>query len=183
MQGVSSLEEDPSGNFTKGGWAMPFWEGVMAQVQEEAMAEPYDMLFGRKTYQMFDANRPKGEDCNPVADMMNKATKYVITSHLSNSDWENTTILSGNAVAEIKQLKAQEGPLIQIHGSWELIQTLLAHDLIDEFRLWTFPIILGSGKRLFAQGDIPKNLDLQKSQNSENGVVMSFYQRPTVSKI
>jgi len=175
MQGPSSPEENPSGQFTRGGWATDYWEDVMAQVRQEAMAKPYDILFGRKTYELFAAHWPNAGDDNPVAKMMNNATKYVASSTLTTLEWKNSTLLTGDMVSEVSRLKEQDGPLLQIHGSWQLIQTLLAHRLIDEFRLWTFPVVVGSGKRLFGQDTPPTPLKLVKTAPCPNGAVMSIY--------
>ncbi len=175
MQGPSSPEVDPSGQFTRGGWAADYWEDVMAQVRQEAMAKPYDILFGRKTYELFAAHWPNAGDDNPVAKMMNNATKYVASSTLTTLEWKNSTLLTGDIVSEVSRLKEQDGPLLQIHGSWQLIQTLLAHELIDEFRLWTFPVVVGSGRRLFDQGTALTQLKLVKTAPCVNGAVMSIY--------
>jgi len=181
MQGVSSPDEDPSGGFTQGGWAAPYWDGVMDQVRSEAMSEPYDMLFGRKTYEMFAAYWPNLSSEDPEARRMNEAAKYVISSTLQRLAWQNTVLVSGDVVEEVARLKERDGPLLQVHGSWALIQALLAADLIDEFRLWTFPVVLGAGKRLFGDGLMPRTLRLKKSAPSGNGVVMTVYRRDQAS--
>ncbi len=178
MQGPGSPEEDPSGGFTQGGWAANYWDEVMQQVMAEAMADPYDLLLGRKTYDIFAAHWPEAGDNNPVAKMLNSASKFVATTSTQNDiEWQNTTRITGDVAAEVSRLKAQDGPLLQVHGSCELIQTLLSHDLIDEFRLWTFPVVLGSGKCLFSQGAVPAELTLVKSETTSNGVVMGIYRR------
>jgi len=177
MQAPGAPEEDTSGGFRNGGWASSYWGEVMDQVRREAMAEPYDILLGRKTYQMFASHWPNESDDNSVAKLMNRATKYVATSTLGEVGWRNTVAISGDIAAEVSRLKNAEGPLIQIHGSSELIQTLLANDLIDEFRLWTFPVVVGTGKRLFSDGTIPKDLQLVKSDITSSGVVMGIYRR------
>ena len=142
----------------------------MAQVGREAMAEPYDVLFGRNTYDMFAAHA--GAD-HP----MNSLTKIVATSRPDNLTWANSLAISGDVPAEVERLKQQQGRLLQVHGSCGLVQTLLAHDLVDEFRLWTFPVLAGGGKRLFGSGTVPCDLELIKTGNTENGVVMSIYRR------
>jgi len=163
---------DGVSEFTNG-WAKPHWENVMEQVEREAMSAPYDVLLGRKTYDSFAAYFPSlGED-NP----MNKATKYVATSNPNELEWKNSKGISRDVVAEISRLKKQDGPLIQVHGSSQLIQTLLSHDLVDEFRLWTFPVLVGTGKRLFGKGVLPMPLKLVKSETGPSGVIMSIYRR------
>jgi len=170
MQGVGRQDEDRSGDFTQGGWAMPYWDEVMAQVTTEAMTAPYDMLFGRKTYDLFASSQTGNA-------AMDRAMKYVVTSTPETLSWENSAALGGDLVGEIMRLKQMDGPLLQVHGSWQLIQGLLKHDLIDEFRLWTFPLLLGSGKRLFEDG-VPASLRLSKTEPCDNGVVMTIYRRP-----
>ncbi|NIA71107.1 dihydrofolate reductase [Pelagibius litoralis] len=173
MQSPKLPEEDPSGGFRHGGWADPHWDGVMEQVGKEAMAAPYDLLLGRKTYALFAPHFSAAGDENP----MNSARKYVATSTLTRLDWNNSVALTGDIAKAVSGLKNQEGPLLQVHGSWQLIQTLLVHDLIDEFRLWTFPVIVGPGKRLFGEGAIPKNLTLLKADTTATGATMSIYRR------
>ena len=175
MQSQTSPEEDPSGGFTGGGWAADYWEGVMAKVKEEAMATPYDILFGRKTYELFAAFWPQAGADNPEARMMNAARKYVATNSLTELEWQNSIVVSGDIPSEVVRLKGQDGPLIQIHGSGALIRSLLAANLIDELRLWTFPVIAGAGRRLFAVEGMPERLQLKKTAACANGVVMSIY--------
>ncbi len=175
MQGPGSPEEDPSGGFVGGGWAAPYWEEVMAQVWDEAMAAPYDILFGRKTYEIFAGYWPKSGEDNPVSAKMNAARKYVVTNTLDRFDWANSEPVRGDAVEAVGDLKKQDGPLLQVHGSGGLIQSLLAADLIDELRLWTFPVVVGSGRRLFGDVTVPSTLRLTKSAACANGAVMSVY--------
>ena len=177
MQAPRMPEEDRSGNFERGGWATSYWEGVMEQVQREAMAAPYDMLFGRKTYELFAGHWPNESDGNPVAKIMNSARKYVATATATDLSWANSEILSGDVATAVATLKAQDGPLIQVHGSCNLIQTLISADLIDEYRLWTFPVVVGGGKRLFNSGRPKGDLTLVKSKAASNGVVMGIYER------
>ena len=176
MQAPVKPEEDPSGGFTRGGWCVAYWDEVMAQVTEEAMAAPYDLLLGRKTYESFAVHWPKAEN-DPLADKLNSATKFVATSTLRELEWKNSVRLTGDIAAEVSRLKDQDGPLLQVHGSWQLIQTLLSHELIDEFRLWTFPLLVGPGKRLFGEGTRPTNLTLVRTRTTRNGVTMSIYRR------
>ena len=176
MQAPGHADEDPSGGFKHGGWSVDFWDEVMAQVFEEAMADPYDLLLGRKTYESFAGHWPNVENV-PHADKLNNATKFVVTSTLSKLEWQNSLPITGDIASEISRLKDQDGPLLQIHGSWQLIQTLLSHGLIDEFRLWTFPLLVGPGKRLFGQDTRPVDLTLVKTKTTPNGVIMSFYSR------
>ena len=174
MQAPAMPEEDRSNGFSAGGWAAPFWDGVMPRVERLAMSKPYDMLFGRKTYDLFAGHWPNAPKSN-LSDRMNAARKYVVTSSPDNLTWENSYPVSGDVVAGLKALKRQDGPLLQVHGSGQLIQTLLAHDLIDEFRLWTFPVVVGSGKRLFEPGCGLHRFGLKASEDCGNGVTMGIY--------
>jgi len=180
MQSPTSPEEDPSGGFTQGGWATPYWEQVMPQVFAEAMSEPYDLLFGRQTYDVFSAHWPHMPDSDPVAARLNSARKYVVTNSATHPlHWRRSIRISGDIASRIAALKAADGPLLQVHGSCQLIQTLLQHDLIDELRLWTFPVSVGGGKRLFGDGLAPVALKLIRADATTNGVVMSIYRRRT----
>ena len=177
MQAPGAPDEDPSNGFAHGGWARNCWDDVMEQVIREAMDAPYDLLLGRKTYEMFAASfRDAGED-NPVANKLNNATKFVVTSTLSKLEWKNSVRITGDIAAEVSRLKGQDGPLLQVHGSWQLIQALLSHELVDEFRLWTFPVVVGSGKRLFSHGTVSTGLTLIKADTCSTGAVMSIYRR------
>ncbi len=173
MQSPKLQEEDPSDGFRHGGWADPHWDGVMEQVEKEAMAVPYDILLGRKTYELFAPHFSVAGKEHP----MNSAKKFVATSTLTKLDWNNAVILAGDVATEVSRLKNQEGPLLQVHGSWQLIQTLLSNDLIDEFRIWTFPVVVGAGKRLFGEGAIPKKLTLLKANTTSTGATMSIYRK------
>ena len=181
MQAPAQREEDTSGGFTRGGWAVPYWSEVMDQVEEEAMAQPFDLLFGRRTYELFAAHWPNVED-SPHADKLNNARKYVATTTLSRLDWRHSTPINGDVAAKVARLKEQEGPLLQVHGSSTLIQTLLSHDLVDELRLWTFPVVTGFGKRLFGEGALPTGWALERSKCTSDGVVMSIYRRARDSR-
>ncbi|MCP5080983.1 MAG: dihydrofolate reductase [Alphaproteobacteria bacterium] len=170
MQAPKMPEEDWSGGFDQGGWADPYWDEVMELVGREAMAEPYDALFGRKTFDMFAAH---ASDDHP----MNSFKKIVATSKSDELGWQNSTAITGDIPAEVARLKQQDGPLLQVHGSWQLIQTLLSHDLVDELRLWTFPLVAGRGKRLFERGSVASKFSLVKTDNTSNGVIMGIYRR------
>jgi len=171
MQGVKLPDEDTSNGFDLGGWVNKYFDEVMEQVKEEAMSAPFDMLLGRKTYELF-AKYNSG-DSHPFTGL----TKYVVTNSLNKLHWKNSIPISGNIVDKIAKLISEDGPLLQVQGSWELINTLLVNDLVDEFRLWTFPVILGRGKRLFDQCNYLDNLSLKKTKVTNNGVIMSIYQR------
>ncbi len=147
----------------------------MAQVMREAMNEPYDLLLGRTTYDMFASNFPNAPDDNPVAQKLNNAKKYVVTSADQPLEWKNSIQITGDIATEIARIKAEDGPLLQVHGSWQLIQLLLAKDLVDELRLWTFPVVVGSGKRLFGGDSNHSSFALTKSEPCPSGAVMGIY--------
>lgn len=172
MQAPKMPEEDRSGGFEGGGWADPYWYEVMQLVAKEAMAEPYDVLFGRNTFDRFSAHA--GDD-HP----MHHFRKYVVTSKPDTIGWHNATAITDDTVAQINQLKQQQGLLLQVHGSHALIQLLLEHDLVDELRLWTFPVVLGSGKRLFTDGTSPAQFQLYKTDRTHHGVIMGLYAKGT----
>lgn len=180
MQTPSVPEENFSGDFTQGGWANECWAEVMEQVGREAMAEPYNLLLGKTTYELFASSFSNAGNDNPTAEKLNDAKKYVVTSSLKELQWKNSQKISGDIPVEISRLKEQDGPLLQVHGSWQLIQTLLTNELIDEFRLWTFPVVVGSGKRLFADGAVPTSLKLTKFETCPCGAFMNFW-RPAQS--
>ena len=173
MQAPGGPEEDPSGGFEQGGWSVNYWDEVLEQAIGEGMARPFDLLLGRKTYEIFAAHWPYAD--GPAADRLNSATKHVASRTLERLDWSNSTLIEGEVATAVAQLKAENGPELQVHGSWELIQTLLAHDLIDEFRLWIFPVVVGPGKRLFGEGTLPRGFTLVESSASTSGVIIATY--------
>ena len=175
MQAPGGPEEDPSGGFTLGGWLVSYWDDGMQKRLGESMSRPFDLLLGRKTYEIWAAFWPYADDS--FAAPINRATKYVASRTLDRVDWQNSQLLRGDVAAAVRELKREQGPEIQIWGSGNLIQTLLQHDLIDEFRLWFFPLLLGKGKRLFADGVIPAGLKLAESTISSTGVIITRYDR------
>ena len=176
MQGPGGPEEDPTGGFTHGGWSVNYWDDLMGQAMGEAMSRPFDLLLGRKTYEIFAAHWPHATD-EPGAGVLNGATKHVASRTLNAVEWQNSILLEGEVAEAVVRLKEEAGPEIQVHGSGNLIQTLLEHDLVDEYRLWIFPVVLGTGKRLFAEGAIPRGLKLVDSKTSTTGVLIATYER------
>lgn len=171
MQSPKFADEDPSGGFTLGGWAEPCWDDVMQNVGQIAMSQPYDVLLGRSTYDSFAPNF-SGSD-SPL----DRGTKYVVSTRPIETVWEPTIQIRQDAVSAIAKLKEEDGPLLQVHGSHGLIQLLLEHQLIDEYRIWTFPVILGAGKRLFGSGTVPANLILEQTAGLSSGAIMSVYRK------
>jgi len=174
MQGPGGPTEDTSGNFTYGGWTVPYFDEFLGTVMAEQMGRPIDLLLGRKTFEIFASYWPQHVEDGPE---INNATKYVVSNTLTTHEWKKSVFLKGNVADEIKKLKAQDGPDLQVHGSAELIQTLLEHDLVDEFWLKIFPVTLGTGKRLFEQGTIPAAFTLVDSKTSPSGVIIATLKR------
>jgi dihydrofolate reductase len=173
MQAPGGPDEDPTGGFELGGWGASYFDDEMlGQVAESA---PYELLLGRGTYEIFAAHWPYDE--GPIADQLNSTRKHVASTTLDRLDWNNSTLIRGDVADCVRKLKSQDGPEIQVHGSPGLIQTLLEHDLIDEYRLWIFPVVIGTGKRFFGDGTIPAGLKLVDSKVSKTGVTINTYQR------
>ena len=178
MQAPGGPEEDTSGGFKYGGWTAPFWDEFGHNTMVAQMSKNFDLLLGRKTYDIFAAYWPLAENNKgPIAAGLNRATKYVATHRPVDSNWEKTVRIGDNAVAEIKKLKTGDGPELQVHGSGNLIQTLLKHDLVDELWLKTFPVTLGPGKKLFAEGTTAAAFELVESATSPSGVIVANYKR------
>src|SRR6059036_1796318 len=148
----------------------------MGKVMAGQMGHPYDLLLGRKTYEIFAAYWPNAKDV-PGADGLNKARKYVVSKTPRKLDWNNSVLVTGNIPEEIRKLKRQDGPELQVHGSSNLIQTLLKHDLIDEFWLKIFPVTIGHGKRLFGNDTIPASFKLLETKTSTTSVITANYRR------
>ncbi|MDQ4145194.1 MAG: dihydrofolate reductase family protein [Actinomycetota bacterium] len=176
MQAPGGPEEDRSGGFTHGGWSVNYWDDKMMSVMDEYMGKPSELLLGRRTYEIFAAHWPHVTD-DPAADALNAARKHVASRTLEKVEWQNSTLIEGDVADYVRKLKEQPGPEIQVHGSGNLVQTLLAHHLVDELRVWTFPLLLGTGKRLFAEGTIAAGLKLVDTKTSTTGVVISTYDR------
>jgi len=174
MQSPGGPEEDPSNGFIHGGWAMPFLDDALTQGIRETIAGEFDMLLGRRTYEIFAAYWPNQSD-NPIGKAFNKATKYVVTRTLDQLDWEHSQHIGGDVVDEIRRLKSSDGPALHIWGSSELLQTLIAADLVDEYRNWVFPLVLGEGKRLFENGVPPRGLSLVATRSTSRGVLLNTY--------
>jgi dihydrofolate reductase len=176
MQAPGGPEEDPAGGFKFGGWTFHHWDEVMGEAMGATFNAPFDLLLGRKTYDIFAAHWPYADSSDPIAKSFNAVRKYVATRSDQPLTWNNSVALRDGA-AEVAKLKQQDGPTLLIQGSSELIQTLLANDLIDEFRLLVFPVLLGKGKKLFGNGTLPVGLKLLESKASSTGVIMSTYVR------
>jgi len=175
MQAPGAPEEDTSGDFKYGGWTFSYFDEEAGKLMGEQMGRSFDLLLGRKTYDIFAGYWPqhKGE----IGDPLNNATKYVVSGSSPKLEWEKSVLIEGDVVAKLKELKQQDGPMLQVHGSGNMIQTLLKNDLVDELWLKIFPITLGSGKRLFAEGTMPAGFELVESTITPKGVIFANYKR------
>ncbi len=175
MQAPGGPGEDDSGGFEYGGWSVTYWDDLMGQVMAEATSKPFAMVLGRTTYDIMAAFWPTAPE-EAGGKVFNEATKYVASHRPLTLEWENTVLIEGDAAEGFAALKEQDGPELQVHGSGNLIQTLMRNGLVDEYRLWVFPVVLGTGKRLFADGAIPSALRLVDSKVSSTGVVIGTYE-------
>jgi len=175
VQAPGGPGEDDSGGFAFGGWAHPYWDDVLDQTMAQVMGVPFDLVLGRRTYDVFAAywpNAPEEAGGKPL----NDATKYVASRGAPSLTWDRSVQIEGDVAEGVARLKQEDGPELQVHGSGGLIQTLMANSLIDQYRLWVFPVVLGTGKRLFADGTIPSALHLTDSTVSTTGVVIGTYE-------
>jgi dihydrofolate reductase len=175
MQAPGGPEEDESGGFAYGGWSVHYWDKQMRQVMTEAMSAPFDLLLGRRTYDIFAGYWPHAPE-EAGSKPLNDATKYVVSRSRPTQEWEKSVLIEGDAADGIAELKKGEGPELQVHGSGNLIKTLMRHNLVDQYRLWVFPLVIGSGKRLFSDGTIPSALKLVDSKVFATGVVIGTYE-------
>ena len=175
MQAPGGPGEDDSGGFAHGGWSMTYWDERMGDVMGQSMSTPFDLVLGRATYDIFAAYWPTASE-EDGAKTLNDATKYVASRGRPTLEWSRSVLIEGDAAEGVAALKREDGPEMQVHGSGNLIQTLMRHSLVDRYRLWVFPIVLGSGKRLFAEGTIPAALRLVDSTVSTTGVVIGTYE-------
>jgi dihydrofolate reductase len=178
MQAPGGPKEDPTRGFKLGGWVVPHMDDVLGQAIGEMLSEPYDLLLGRKTYEIFAAHWPyaEGGDDAVIAKQFNSITKYVATRSSMELTWRGSIALH-DAATDVARLRKENGPVLLTQGSSELIQTLLAHDLIDEIRVFMFPIVLGAGKKLFADGAKPAAFKLVDSKVTPSGVMIGHYER------
>lgn len=174
MQAPGGPTEDMSGGFKYGGWTVPYFDDFCGKIMEEQMSRPFELLLGRKTYDIFASYWPQHAADWPG---VNKTAKYVASRSPRRLDWENSILLSGDLAAEVKKLKQADGPELQVHGSGDLVQTLFKHDLVDELWLKLFPVTLGAGKRLFGEGAIPAAFKMTGSAVSPRGVIFANYAR------
>jgi dihydrofolate reductase len=175
MQAPGGAEEDPSNGFAYGGWAMGFMDDTLAEVIQGTIAGAFDMLLGRRTYEIFASYWPSQDDAMGIAKAFNKATKYVATRHRDPLSWKNSQHIGPDPADGVRQLKASDGPELHIWGSSDLLQTLIAADLVDEHRFWVVPVVLGKGKRLFENGAPARRLALAETRSTSKGVLLNTY--------
>ena len=178
MQAPGGPDEDRDGGFQHGGWLVPYFDEKFVEIMTEWTKRAGAFLLGRKTYEMFAASWPKSTDpADEIAAALNTRPKFVASRTLDATNWNNSHLLKGDISEEIAKLKAQDGGEIQVHGSSDLLQTLLKHNLVDTLRIWQFPVVIGTGKRLFGVGTIPGSLRLVETQQTGTGAVLHVYER------
>lgn len=175
MQAPGAADEDTEGGFQHGGWQRPYFDDVLGATAAEGMAETDAYLFGRKTYEKMAAYWPTAPEDDPYGRHMNSTPKYVASRRLQDVEWQNSTLIEGDVAEEVARLKEQPGKNIAVLGSGDLVQTLLEHDLVDEFFLAVYPLVLGSGKRLFRDSDEVRKLRLVDSKPTGTGGVILTY--------
>ncbi len=176
MQAPGGPEEDSAGGFAHGGWSFNYWDELMSTTMEGIMQLPFELLLGKRTYEIFAAFWPHTENDPVVADKFNSTRKYVVSHTPMDLTWKNSFLITNDAVAEIKKLKEEDRPDLWVHGSGNLIQTLLAHGLIDRMLVWTYPVTVGGGKRLFAEGAQAAGFKLVDGKISPGGVIIATYE-------
>jgi len=176
VQAPGGPTEDTSGGFAYGGWSVNYWDEIMGAVMKGFMSISFELLLGKNTYEIFAAYWPHTKEDAVVADLFNATKKYVVSEKYFEPSWQNSTCITGEVVKEIKKLKAEDGPDLWVHGSGNLIQTLLKYHLIDRMYLWIFPVTVGGGKRLFAEGTQAEGFKLIESKFSTTGVIIATYE-------
>ncbi len=178
MQAPGGPDEDRDGGFEHGGWLVPYFDEKFVEIMTEWTKQAGAFLLGRKTYEIFAASWPNATDpADETAAALNTRPKFVASRTLEAIEWNNSHLLKGDVAEEVAKLKAQEGGEIQVHGSSDLLQTLLRHNLVDTLRIWQFPVVIGTGKRLFGEGTIPRSFRLVDSQMNATGAVLHVYER------
>jgi len=175
IQAPGGPGEDEDEGFPYGGWSVHHWDDRMGQVMSDFMSTPFDLVLGRKTYDIFAAFWPQASE-EEGAGPLNRATKYVASRGKPDLSWEKSVLLEGDAADAVAALKQTDGPDLQVHGSADLLQTLTRDGLVDEYRVWTFPVLIGTGKRLFAGGTVPRTLKLTDCVTATTGVLIATYQ-------
>ena len=173
MQAPGGPDEDPADGFAFGGWVFPLWDETLGEAMSALFEAPFDLLLGRRTYDIFSAYWPHQDD--PIAERFNAVTKFVATSSDEPLAWHGSVALRGDVTGEIRRLKQQDGPNLLVQGSSVLLHSLFAESLVDELTVLTFPVVLGTGKKLFDEGSAPGSLKLVDSRTSSKGVIIARY--------
>jgi dihydrofolate reductase len=176
MQAPGGPDEDRDGGFSHGGWMFGYWDDAGSSTMDGFMRQPFELLLGRRTYDIFAAYWPKATTDQSIAKPFNRTRKYVVSHGRPQLSWNNSTLVTGDVVGEIRKLKEMDAPDLWVHGSAKLIQTLLANGLVDVMHLWILPVTLGPGKRLFAEGTRPEGFKLIASKVSATGVIIASYE-------
>jgi dihydrofolate reductase len=178
MQAPGGPEEDPTGGFKFGGWTAPHWDAVIAEAMGDSLSASFDLLLGRKTYDIFAAHWPYAPKDDPIGPLFDRINKYVATRNPAfRTTWQNSHVLGGDAIAAVKALKSEDGPDLLTQGSTEFLKALFENDLVDEINVFSFPVILGKGKRLFGDASFPRALTLIGSHTTDSGIVIARYAR------
>ena len=178
MQAPGGPDEDREGGFEHGGWMVPFFDEKFGAIMANWISRAGAFLLGRKTYEIFAGYWPKATDpADEIAKALNTRPKYVASRSLDAVSWNNSTLLNGDVVDAVAKLKALNGGEIQVHGSGNLLQTLFKHNLVDTLRIWQFPVVVGTGKRLFGEGVVPRSFRLVNSEQNSRGGVLHIYER------
>ena len=178
MQAPGGPDEDSDGDFDHGGWLVPYFDDELVRHMTDWTLRAGAFLLGRKTYEIFAASWPNATDpADKSAMALNTRPKYVASRTLTELAWNNSSLLQGDVASAVARLKAEDGDEIQVHGSSDLLQTLLQSDLVDTLRIWQFPVVLGTGKRLFGSGTIPGSFRLAETQANTKGAVLHVYER------
>ena len=177
MQAPGGPNEDTDGGFAYGGWVAPHFDDEMGGLAVEGALRPDALLLGRRTYEIFAAHWPRVTGDDPIAAKLNAMPKHVASRTLEAVEWDNSTLIQGDVAEAVAELKEGPGGEIRVYGSGNLVQTLLANDLVDELVLWVFPVLLGEGKRLFGEGTRPAGLELADAKTSSTGVALHTYRR------
>lgn len=174
LQAPGAPQEDVSGGFGYGGWTVPYSDAVTSEIMTRQFGQPFDLLLGRKTFEIWAAHWPhQNNGDNPF----HRATKYVASNTLTTHPWEGSVFLGGDVAAQVRELKEEDGPDLQVYGSSVLLQTLMQHDLVDEYWLKFYPVMLGKGKRMLQEGTTPAAFELFESHVSPKGVIFASYRR------
>jgi dihydrofolate reductase len=174
LQAPGGPDEDTRNDFKWGGWSFPYWDDVMGEAMAKITAAPYDLLLGRRTYEIFASFWPNQKN-NPTSETFNRIEKYVVSATNPDTSWKNSTLIEGDVVDKLKRLKAGDGPDLLVYGSGNLCQTLFENHIIDILHIWLFPVTLGSGQRFFEHGTQPLQWKLEETVVSSSGVIMTSY--------